>query len=277
MKFEPGITCKNSSERGLWFIFEKDNLLHFKKDNKIYIPEIISPSEIGVKTTEPLYLGKANSINCWAAKFVLCENNVQDCCGSALFYFDNLRALFLEIGEDMFALAGRALQLINWHTAWKHCPSCSSKLGDCETERAKICTACSSIYYPVISPAIIVAVSKENKLLLAHNKNYPNKKRFSILAGFVEAGESLEQTVLREVKEEVGITVKNIKYFGSQSWPFPHSLMVGFTADYESGELLPDGAEIEHADWYSAGEFPEIPPHGSISRKLIDNFLKNNS
>jgi NAD+ diphosphatase len=277
MEFKSDIECKDGSERGLWFIFEKDNLLYFKIDDKVKIPEIISPSEIGIETSEPLYLGKADGVNCWAAKATANKSHLSDCCGSAQFYFDNVRSLFLTIGEDMFALAGRALQLINWYADWVFCPSCAGKLDNSKTERAKVCPRCSKNYYPVISPAIIVAVKKGNKLLLAHNKNYPDKKRVSILAGFVEAGESLEQTVAREIKEEVDITVKNIKYFGSQSWPFPHSLMLGFTAEYESGELTPDGVEIEYADWYSADEFPLIPPHGSISRKLIENFAKNNS
>jgi NAD+ diphosphatase len=127
------------------------------------------------------------------------------------------------------------------------------------------------VTYAPLHPAIIVAIEKEGKLLLAHNTRMPGR-RYSILAGFVEPGESLEQTVAREVMEEAGIEVRDIRYFGSQSWPFPCSLMLGFTAHWNGGELRPDGVELDDAGWFAPDEFPDIPPSLSISRRLIDDF-----
>ncbi len=279
MKFISEIKNKTPDKKGLWFIFNNNNLLYSqnsqKKEN--IIAELISPSEIGLVTTTPLYLGKADGVDCWAAEVVLDNANNPDCCKNAGFDFKNLRELFSSLGDEFFSLAGRAMQTVKWHNSFKYCSSCAGELKNSETERAKICTKCSKIFYPVISPAVIVAVKKENKILLAHNNAYPDPTRYSILAGFVEPGESLEQTVSREIEEEVSVKVKNIKYFGSQSWPFPHSLMIGFTAEYDSGEIKPDGVEIGAAGWFGASELPGIPPHGSISRTLIDNFVKNNS
>ncbi len=277
LKFVSKIVCEIPEERGLWFVFSRGRMLYFGKGEGISIPRLISPSEIGLKVRKPLYLGKADGINCWAAEIIDTDEYIADCCGHAEFDFKSLRELYPMLGDEYFALAGRALQLSNWSSSWIYCPTCGKELEDSKTERAKICQTCSKPYYPVISPAVIVAVSKGNKLLLARNNNFPNRKRYSILAGFVEPGESLEETVAREIEEEVSIQVKNIRYFGSQSWPFPHSLMLGFTAEYESGDIRVDGVEIGDAGWYCASDFPEIPPYGSISRVLIDDFVKRNS
>lgn len=138
------------------------------------------------------------------------------------------------------------------------------------------CPCCGEIYYPVISPAIIVAVEKDGKLLMGHGANFP-PGRFSVLAGFVEPGESLEECVRREVYEETKIRVKNIKYFGSQPWPFPRSLMLGFNAEWESGEIEVDGLEVTQASWFAPDEIPDVFRGLSISWKLIENFIKNRS
>ena len=268
-KFISVIKQKTPDKKGFWFIFNNNNMLYFPKKENI-IAELVSPSDIGVVTTPPLYFGTVDGIDCWTAE---AQNNNQ----TEDFAFKNLRELYSILGEDLFSVASRAMQINRWHNSTKYCSACGGELKDSETERAKICKICAKIFYPVLSPAIIVAVTKENKILLAHNNAIPDPNRYSILAGFVEPGESLEQTVAREIKEEVNINVKNIKYFGSQSWPFPHSLMLGFTAEYDSGEIKADGVEIGAADWFEAAKLPGIPPHGSISRTLIDNFIKNNS
>lgn len=138
------------------------------------------------------------------------------------------------------------------------------------------CPACGEIYYPVISPAIIVAVEREGKLLMGHGVNFP-PGRFSVLAGFVEPGENLEDCVKREVYEETKIRVKNIRYFGSQPWPFPRSLMLGFTAEWESGEIEVDGKEVTEAAWFAPDEIPDVFRGLSISWKLIENFINKHS
>ncbi|MDX9799793.1 MAG: NAD(+) diphosphatase [Spirochaetia bacterium] len=278
MKFVSGIKCCNQKERGYWFIFSKNKMLYQKNGDTITVPQLLSPAELGLKTTPPIYLGQADGVSCFTAELICADNNIAECCTSPEpSDFKNLRELYPLLGDEIFALAGRALQIDNWSNSWQFCPTCGSPLENSTVERAKICTSCSIPYYPVISPAIIVAVTKGDKILLARNLRNKGFKRFSILAGFVEPGESLEETVAREVEEEVSIKVKNIKYFGSQSWPFPHSLMLGFTAEHESGEIKVDGVEIGEAAWFSADNLPEIPPYGSISRVLIDDFVKNNS
>jgi NAD+ diphosphatase len=127
--------------------------------------------------------------------------------------------------------------------------------------------------FPRLSPAAIVLVEREDHVLLARSPGFP-KGLYSVLAGFVEPGESIEETVVRELREEVGIGVENISYFGSQPWPFPNSLMIGFTADYADGELSPDPAEIEDAGWYTADALPQLPPETSIARAMIEDFAR---
>jgi NAD+ diphosphatase len=176
------------------------------------------------------------------------------------------------MGETLFAVAGRAIQIIAWDRDHQFCSRCGAKTAAMAMERAKQCPECKLVTYPRLSPAIIVRVRRGDEMLLARNANWP-QGRYSILAGFVEPGETLEETVEREVMEEVGLRVKNIKYFASQPWPFPNSLMLGFTADYDSGEITFNDQEIATADWFRADNLPQIPPPGSISRVLIDDFV----
>ena len=274
VRFEPQLFCRKINEKGYWFIFNRGKVLLFGDGEKYEIPCLIRPEEIGLKRKSELFLGELDGKNLWSCEVVEENEPLNNCCGVSQHIYKGVRELYSLMGEELFSIAGRALQLNNWMRDWNYCSACSGKLGLSETERAKVCPECGRIYYPVISPAIIVAITRGNKILLAHNKKYPDPKRYSILAGFVEAGESLEDTVAREVFEEVGIRIKNIRYFGSQSWPFPHSLMIGFTAEYESGEIEIDDIEIGAADWFSKDSIPEIPPHGSISRILIEDFLK---
>jgi len=187
-----------------------------------------------------------------------------------------LRQLFGRLEEDLIWIAGRANQLVDWNRSHRFCGNCGHPTENKQNERAKICPACDLINYPRLSPAIIVAVLKQNRLLLASNKRFKSEF-YSVLAGFVEPGETLEECVVREVKEEVGIAVKNIRYFGSQPWPFPNSLMVGFIADYKGGEIDVDKSEIVDAAWFSSDNLPLVPPKISIARQLIDWFAKNYS
>ncbi|MBR0079458.1 MAG: NAD(+) diphosphatase [Synergistaceae bacterium] len=186
----------------------------------------------------------------------------------------SVRDLYFFAGDEAFSRASRAFQFRNWFKDIKFCSHCGGKLFPSSNDFGRICEVCGKTFYAPISPAIITAIEKNGKLLLAHNTAWI-ENRFSIIAGFVEPGERLEETVKREIREEVGIEVKNIKYFGSQTWPFPNSLMLGFTAEYLSGEVKPDGVEISNADFYSPDEIKNmnIPDGASIARKLIENFL----
>jgi len=187
-----------------------------------------------------------------------------------------LREAWNLLGEETFLKAGRARQIMDWYQETNYCGRCGQPMSDHETEGARTCKSCGLTVYPTVSPAVIVAVEREGKLLLARSPHFP-KGRYSVLAGFVEPGETLEQAVEREVFEEVSVRVKEIRYFGSQPWPFPHSLMAGFTAVWKSGEISADAKEIEDAGWFAPDEFPEIPPSVSISRRLIDDFTRRNS
>lgn len=184
-----------------------------------------------------------------------------------------LRQVWQRFGDGDFARAGGAWQYLNWHRSVRLCSGCGAPLTPSETDLGRVCPECGRTFYAPLSPAIIVAVVREGKLLLAHNAAMP-AGRFSVLAGFVEPGETLEETVAREVREEVSIEVQDIRYFGSQPWPFPHSLMLGFTARWKSGELRPDSVEIDEAGWFAPEDIPEnIPDRVSISRRLIDHFI----
>ncbi|MGH1462655.1 MAG: NAD(+) diphosphatase [Neptuniibacter sp.] len=174
--------------------------------------------------------------------------------------------------EEQYCLLATASQLVTWYESFKYCPRCADPLVLHSKERAKVCNSCGHHQYPRISPCIIVLVRKGEQCLLAHAAKF-SSGRYSTLAGFIEAGESAEQAVHREIMEEVGIKVKNVRYCFSQSWPFPHSFMLGFMAEYESGEVLPDGLEILDAKWFSPENMPILPPPFTIARRLINQFL----
>lgn len=184
-----------------------------------------------------------------------------------------LRSWLGRVEPSLFYLAGRAVQLIEWLNNHAFCGRCGSKTNEDEFDRATSCPDCGLVSYPRISPSIIVLVRKQKQALLARNKAWPNGM-YSTLAGFVEPGESIEQTVHREVREEVGIEVTNLRYLGSQSWPFPNSLMLGFHADYHSGEFEYADGEIAEARWFEADDLPNIPGRTAISRWLIDEFVE---
>ena len=186
-----------------------------------------------------------------------------------------LRSLFGGMDEADFQMAGYALQLLNWVADNRFCGRCGTAMNLAEGDRALVCGACRHTIYPRISPAIIVAITAGNRLLLARSGRFPRKRMFSVIAGYVEPGETLEDCVRREIREEVGLTVRHIRYFGSQAWPFSGSLMVGFTAEHAGGQIQVDGQEILEADWFAPDRLPEIPGKISIARQLIDWFVDN--
>jgi len=189
------------------------------------------------------------------------------------FVWQDLRLLLGGWPDDLAAAAGYANHLWIWNQVHRFCGRCGQAMDDKPDERAKICPACELVNYPRVSPAVIVAVVDDDRILLARNSRFRGPF-FSVLAGFVEPGETLEACVRREVMEEVGIRLDRIRYFGSQPWPFPDSLMVGFTARYAGGDLRVDHREILEADWYCRDDLPHVPPKFSIAGRLIDWFAK---
>ncbi|WP_055667513.1 NAD(+) diphosphatase [Desnuesiella massiliensis] len=254
------------TEQDLYFLFCNDELLIILQQEKAIIPK--KKDLEGMNLYNLQYLGLLNGQNCFCGELYKDEILPKN------MRLIKLRPLMSLIEEDMFWLVGRAIQIVNWNKDHKYCGRCGTLTENLEDERAKKCPKCGFINYPRISPAIIVAVVKEDKLLLAHNNQAP-EGMYSVLAGFVEPGETFEECVVREVFEETGIKVKNIRYFGSQPWPFPNSMMIGFTAEYAEGEIQVDGKEIGHADWYLSNALPLTRRSISISTKLIDWFKEN--
>ncbi len=185
--------------------------------------------------------------------------------------FTDLRSLFQRISEIEWVVAGRAVQIVDWARTHRFCGRCGEPTVRNDIDRSMKCPRCGLLAFPRLAPAIITLVTRGNQALLARGVNFP-QPMYSALAGFVEAGETLEQAVAREVMEEVGIVIGNIRYVSSQPWPFPHSLMLGFEADYVSGEIVCDPKEILDANWYDRTALPMIPPGISIARKLIDRW-----
>lgn len=186
--------------------------------------------------------------------------------------FAGLRSLFLSLQEPLLAIAARAFQVVEWDRTHRYCGRCGSPTRDKVGERAKQCAACGYVAYPRVSPAMMVLVVRERELLLARANRFPGAM-YSALAGFVEPGETIEDCVHREVREEVGIDVADLRYFASQSWSFPHSLMIAYTAHYAGGELRPDPSEIADARWFGVHALPDLPSTVSIARRLIDTTV----
>lgn len=189
------------------------------------------------------------------------------------FTMMNLRKVFNKVSPEIWNIIGYARGIRDCRINASFCGKCGKKTVPKTDEHAMFCNECRLTFYPRISPAIITAVVKEDRLLLARGVNFPNKKMFSVLAGFVDAQENLEECLQREVFEETGIRVKNIRYFGSQPWPFPDSLMIGFTAEYAGGNLVIDQTEIAEAGWFRADELPMVPQPPTLSGQLIQWFV----
>ena len=186
----------------------------------------------------------------------------------------DLREMLFNQDEASYLLISRARQLATWDKDHQYCSRCSTRLKNKhDREHTKICPKCNHRSYPRISPCIIVSIRKGDSILLARGTLSP-PGRYSNIAGFVEAGETLEQAVAREVEEEVGIKVKNVTYHSSQPWSFPHQLMTGFLAEYDSGEITPAPGEIEEADWFHIDKLPQIPPTATISGQIIVDHIK---
>ena len=227
---------------------------------------------LGTDAVRTLYLGCLNGRQCWAAE--LAEGAASPA-GTA---WAGLRALYTVLEDAHFALAGRALQLIAWDRTHQYCGRCGTATQLKADERARFCPACKLTAYPRLAPAIMALVHRRNQgrneLLLGRSAHFPSGM-YSALAGFVEPGESLEQCLAREVAEEVGVGVGNIRYFASQPWPFPHSLMIAFVAEWREGEIAPQAGEIEDAKWFDVLHLPKLPSRISIARRLIDSVCQD--
>jgi len=211
-----------------------------------------------------LYLGRLQGSDCWAA-----EAPGEAPAPPSGLGWEGLRTLFSVLDDAHFALAGRAFQLLDWDRNHAYCGRCGAPTESKAEERARVCPACRLSAYPRLSPAVMALVRREREILLARSPHFP-PGMYSALAGFVEPGETLEQCLAREVDEEVGVQVSRIRYFASQPWPFPNSLMIAFVCDWMSGEIRPQAGEIEAANWFNVLQLPKLPSRISIARRLID-------
>ena len=184
----------------------------------------------------------------------------------------NLRASFDVLSEEHYALAGKAQELIYWDQNSKYCGCCGSPMVF-DTEISKRCSGCGKELWPQLATAVIVRVTKDSSVLLVHAKNF-RRPYFGLVAGFVETGETLEEAVRREVREETGLEITDLRYFGSQPWPYPCGLMVGFTANYLSGDIHLQQSELSSGGWFTRDNLPAIPGKASIARRLIDDWLE---
>ena len=251
-----------------WFVFNNDNLIVPKNKNNRIIPIITkADEEPPFKITTKEYLGNENGIHYFAADTFDFQENED-------FTVLSIRAEYKNISSDLFSLIAYATGVIHWSRNFNYCGKCGSKTVRVEKERAKKCPNCGLISYPRISPAIIVAIKKENKILLAHNAHF-RENHYSTIAGFIEPGEKAEEAVVREVYEEVGIHIKNIQYVTSQAWPFPDSLMLGFIAEWDNSEIEEDHVEITDAHWFDRESIEKIsiPTKKAIARTLIEKVV----
>lgn len=251
-----------------WFVFQNGKLLVFLEGNQNIKPINALPEECTASVTLRRFLGIYDGHAVHVADL---DQAYQP---NPPLAFINLRKFYGVAENDLFILAGKAIQALHWHQEHLFCGKCGTAMESHATELAKHCPHCGFVSFPRLSPAVIMSVVRGNEILLARAPHFiPDV--YSTLAGFVEPGETLEEAVAREVWEETKIEVTNIRYMASQPWPFPHSLMVGFTAEYSRGELQIDRKELEDANWFTVTNLPKLPSKITIARLLIDEFINS--
>lgn len=273
-EFVSGISAPSHEGPALWFLFQGYRLLVRHTKTGARVPLLHHPAEIGLQPVRQQYLGYlaegSGQLHCYCGEI---DDGVVAPAG---FSFEGLRPLYSQLDEQLFRLAGKAVQIVDWDRTNLFCGRCGHATAASADDRSKICPNCGLTSFPRLAPAIIVRVQRMSangpEILLARAKRFPTAM-YSVLAGFVEPGETLEECVEREIQEEVGLAINNIRYFGSQPWPFPHSLMIAFTADLESGDITVDPIEIADAAWFPAGNLPNYPPPPSIANRLISSWL----
>lgn len=254
----PGI----ETQPAWWFIFRGNQLLVQGTDDDLRVPQAAS----AMPMLQHLYLGSLDGVPCYAAELA------PDAATPPGMEQAGLRELYGQLDDDLYGVASRAFQLIEWDRTHQFCGRCGTPTVSSTEERAKVCPNCGYLAFPRLSPAVITLIHRGSELLLARGRQFTTGM-YGLIAGFVEGGESLEEAVAREIAEEIGVSVRDIRYFGSQPWPFPHQLMIGFTAAYADGEITPNAAEIADARWFAWNDLPLIPAKYSIARRLIDVFV----
>lgn len=261
--FAPSSRFALPAQHGTWFLFRRRELLVF---DDATLPTGRGAELFGLAALRTQYLGQLGVTPCFSAELAA---DVEAPPGMA---FLDLRTLYGRLSLELLSLAGHAVQVMDWDRTHRFCGACGAETRPHERMRARVCTDCGLEHYPRVAPAMIVLVERGLEVLLARSPHFP-AGMFSALAGFVDPGESLEECVHREVREETGVRVANLRYFGSQQWPFPHSLMLGFFADYDTGEITPEPGEIEAAAFFHVDALPAVlPSRLSIASQLLAAF-----
>lgn len=248
-----------------WFSFVDDSLVVLSHGDTARIPDALTLAELGVSPQNPALLGYDDDLPCFLGELASTDL-------APPLQAIGLRQAYGLLSERDYGIAGYAAQIAHWERTSRFCPVCATPTEHAQDERVKRCPNCGFTQYPRVSPAIIVLIYREGQVLLTRQPQWP-KGRYSLVAGFVEPGESLEACVRREVAEEVGVTLAEVRYLGSQPWPFPHQLMCGFVARYHDGELAIDTSELEDAAWFDLEALPDLPPPLSIARRILDWHL----
>ncbi len=251
------------AEPALWFAFQGNQVLVRREETRAQLPVGTHIREIGVEPIRVQYIGQYAGQHCFSCEVAA------DVPAPGGLSWAGLRSLFGAIDDRLFAVIGRAIQIMDWDRSHQFCGRCGTPTVMKTGELARQCPGCGQTHYPRIAPAVMALVRRGDRLLLARSPHFPPGMH-SALAGFVEPGESLEQCLRREVREEVGLEVTDLRYFSSQPWPFPHSLMIAFTCEYAGGEIVPEPGEIEAAAWFDLDNLPVLPNRISIARRLID-------
>ena len=257
------------SEYARWLIFVDDNLVVLPDGDAARLPDATTLASLGVTPQNPALLGYDGDVPCFLGELAAGEF-------APPLQAIGLRQVYGLLSEHDYGLAGYAAQIAHWERTTRFCPVCATPTEHDPHERAKRCPNCGFTQYPRVSPATIVLIYRDGQVLLTRQPQWP-KGRYSLVAGFVEPGESLEACVRREVAEEVGVTLAEVRYLGSQPWPFPHQLMCGFVARYGDGELAIDTSELEDAAWFDLDALPDLPPPLSIARRILDWHLASQS
>ncbi|MCK0536448.1 NAD(+) diphosphatase [Alcanivorax quisquiliarum] len=251
----------------IWFAFHDGQMMVSDDPALPLLPQAEDARWLGLDGLPTHYLGRLRGQHCFAVSLDSPERLLPG------YHLAALRQLLGQTDEVTFAMAGRASQVVTWHRNHQFCSRCGAPAHGHAHDRAMTCSQCEYTAYPRISPCIIALVTRGDEALLARAARFP-ARFFSCLAGFIEAGESAEQAVHREVFEETGLKLGTLHYYASQSWPFPHALMLGYHADYAGGEIQVDGEEIVEAHWWHYTDLPPIPPTGSIARALIESWVQ---
>jgi NAD+ diphosphatase len=252
--------------RGLWLLVQDQDLLVAPEGDGFRLPSGPVPSELEPAVKEPFWLGTLRGEPCWTAPL---PKDVTLPPGLERQTLVPMRGT--KLSDDFLSLGGMAMQALWWQSTSGFCPRCGEATTRIEGEWGKRCARCKYEHYPHLHPAVIIMVRDAGRVLLARKAEWA-PGRYALVAGFVDNGESLEGCVAREVKEEVGVDVKDIQYVGSQNWPFPSQIMLGFVANYAGGELRVDKSELEDARWFPGDNLPNRPSRHSIAGYIMQNY-----